>query len=101
MYLVRTRGRSLAPWPASRVHGLEYGENRVGALTPPKICAPIPHLRGPFNAVIDGHRDRRDRASFRHAPWGDGGHRGRRDRRDRGNGITLGFAVAAVTTVIV
>jgi len=25
----------------------------------------------------------------------------RRDRRDRGNGIPLGFAVAAVTTVIV
>jgi hypothetical protein len=34
-------------------------------------------------------------------PGGDGGHRGRRDRRDRGNGIPLGFAVAAVTTVVV
>ena len=56
-----------------------------------------------------GRRDRRDWASFRHAPWwgtgatvgaviavtwrtfvtrpgGDVGHRGRRDRRDRGNG---------------
>jgi hypothetical protein len=27
------------------------------------------------------------------------GHRGRRDRRDRGSGVPLGFAVAAVTTV--
>ena len=33
-------------------------------------------------------------------PGGDGGHRGRRDRRDRGNGIPLGFAGAAVTTVV-
>ena len=49
-----------------------------------------------------GRRDRRDLASLRHAPReGDGGHRGRRDRRDRGNGTPLGFAVAAVTTVIV
>ena len=34
-------------------------------------------------------------------PGGDGGHRGRRDRRDRGDGIPLGFAMAAVTTVTV
>ena len=41
------------------------------------------------------------RRAFVTRPGGDGGHRGCRDRRDRGNGIPLGFAVAAVTTAVV
>jgi hypothetical protein len=41
------------------------------------------------------------RRAFVTRPGGGGDHRGRRDRRDRGDGIPLGFAVAAVTTVAV
>jgi hypothetical protein len=74
-------------------------------LTPPKTCAPIPHLRGPFNAVIDGHRDRRDRrdrASFRHAPWGGTPATvGAVTAVTAATASPLGFAVAAVTTVTV
>ena len=71
-------------------------------LAPPQTCAPIPHLRGPFNAVIDGHRDRRDRASFRHAPWGGTPATvGAVTAVTAATASPLGFAGAAVTTVTV
>jgi hypothetical protein len=83
------------------------------------------HIARAVTAVIivpgTAGRDHRDSASFRHAPvgaWatvgavtavtgrafvtrpgGGMGHRGRRDRRDRGSGVPLGIAVAALTTV--